>query len=78
MFRGISRKVAKIQDAGLSDYELRDVDDEINKRMGEKRHWENQIVAFGWDYRPGRNAAILDDEGKEVPGTKEYKCVYCS
>lgn len=42
--------------------------------MREKRHWENQIVALGGaNYR--RNVAMLDDDGKEVPGTKGYKCV---
>ncbi|KAJ3719497.1 Isy1-like splicing factor [Lentinula raphanica] len=40
--------------------------------MREKRHWENQIVALGGaNYR--RNVAMLDDDGKEVPGTKGYK-----
>ncbi|KAF7354349.1 hypothetical protein MVEN_01123500 [Mycena venus] len=72
LLREISRKVAKIQDAGLSDYEVRDLNDEINKQMREKRHWENQIVALGGaNYR--RNVAMLDDDGKEVPGTKGYK-----
>lgn len=61
--------------AGLTDYEVRDLNDEINKIMREKRHWENQIVALGGaNYR--RNVAMLDDDGKEVPGTKGYKCVY--
>lgn len=93
LLREISRKVAKIQDgvflpslllpeltgfiAGLTDYEVRDLNDEINKLMREKRHWENQIVALGGaNYR--RNVAMLDDDGKEVPGTKGYKCVLCS
>lgn len=59
---------------GLSDYEIRDLNDEINKLMREKRHWENQIIALGGaNYR--RNVAMLDSEGKEVPGTKGYKCV---
>ncbi|KAJ7454173.1 Isy1-like splicing factor [Mycena latifolia] len=73
LLREISRKVAKIQDgAGLSDYELRDLNDEINKLMREKRHWENQMVALGGaNYR--RNVAQVDDDGKEVPGTKGYK-----
>ena len=61
--------------AGLTDYEVRDVNDEINKLMREKRHWENQIIALGGaNYR--RNVAMLDDDGKEVPGTKGYKCVF--
>jgi pre-mRNA-splicing factor ISY1 len=58
----------------LTDYEVRDVNDEINKLMREKRHWENQIIALGGaNYR--RNVAMLDDDGKEVPGTKGYKYV---
>jgi len=58
--------------AGLTDYEVRDLNDEINKLIREKRHWENQIVALGGaNYR--RNVAMLDDDGKEVPGTKGYK-----
>ncbi|KAH9932892.1 pre-mRNA-splicing factor ISY1 [Fomitopsis serialis] len=72
ILREISRKVSKIQDAGLTDYEVRDLNDEINKLMREKRHWENQIVALGGaNYR--RNVAMVDDDGKEVPGTKGYK-----
>jgi len=72
ILREISRKVSKIQDAGLTDYEVRDVNDEINRLMREKRHWENQIIALGGaNYR--RNVAMLDEEGKEVPGTRGYK-----
>jgi len=72
ILREISRKVSKIQDAGLTDYEVRDLNDEINKLMREKRHWENQIISLGGaNYR--RNIAMLDDDGREVPGTKGYK-----
>ncbi|KAI6143795.1 Isy1-like splicing factor [Pisolithus tinctorius] len=72
ILREISRKVSKIQDSGLTDYEVRDLNDEINKLLREKRHWENQIIALGGaNYR--RNVAMLDDDGKEVPGTKGYK-----
>jgi pre-mRNA-splicing factor ISY1 len=62
-----------LRTAGLTDYEVRDLNDEINKLMREKRHWENQIIALGGaNYR--RNVAMLDDDGREVPGTKGYKC----
>ena len=61
--------------AGLTDYEVRDINDEINRLLREKRHWENQIVALGGaNYR--RNVAMLDDDGKEVPGTKGYKYAF--
>lgn len=60
--------------AGLTDYEVRDLNDEINKLLREKRHWENQIISLGGaNYR--RNVAMVDDDGKEVPGTKGYKFV---
>ena len=50
------------------------MNDDINKLMREKRHWENQIVALGGaNYR--RNVAMTDDDGREVPGTKGYKFV---
>ncbi|KAI5993837.1 Isy1-like splicing factor [Pisolithus marmoratus] len=70
--REISWKVSKIQDSGLTDYEVRDLNDKINKLLGEKRHWENQIISLGGaNYR--RNVLMLDNNGKEVPGMKGYK-----
>ncbi len=58
----------------MSDYEVRDLNDEINKLMREKRHWENQIIAMGGvNFR--RNMAMIDEDGKEVPGTRAYKSV---
>ncbi|ORY25631.1 Isy1-like splicing factor [Naematelia encephala] len=77
-FRGdilkeISRKVSKIQDSSLTDYEIRDLNDEINGLMREKRHWETQIVNLGGaNYKRG-NQAMTDDDGREVPGTRGYK-----
>ncbi|PUU81775.1 Isy1-like splicing factor, partial [Tuber borchii] len=39
----ISRKVTKIQHTGLSDYQIRDLNDEINKRTRENHVWEVQL-----------------------------------
>ena len=65
-------RVSLLAEAGLTDYEIRDLNDEINKLIREKRHWENQLVALGGaNYR--RSVAMLDDDGKEVPSTKGYK-----
>ena len=59
--------------ATLTDYEIRDLNDEINQLMREKRHYETQIVNLGGaNYKRG-SAAMVDDEGKEVPGTRGYK-----
>ncbi|KAK0553682.1 NineTeen Complex (NTC) component [Tilletia horrida] len=73
VMREISRKVSKIQDTGLTDFEVRDINDEINKLIREKGHWENQILALGGaNYKRGV-PKMLDDAGREVPGTRGYK-----
>lgn len=69
----VSKKVAQIQNAGLGEFKLRDLNDEINKLLREKGHWEDQIKVLGGpDYRK-IGPKMLDQEGKEVPGNKGYK-----
>lgn len=69
----ISKKVAQIQNAGLGEFRIRDLNDEINKLLREKGHWEVRIKELrGPDYaRIGPR--MLDHEGKEVPGNRGYK-----
>ncbi|KAG0344032.1 NineTeen Complex (NTC) component [Podila humilis] len=69
----ISKKVSKIQDAGLSDFQVRDLNDEINKLMREKYRWEMHIKELGGvDYRVS-GPKTFDAQGKEVPGARGYK-----
>lgn len=75
VLKEISRKVSRIQDPALSDYQLRDLNDEINKLMKEKWMWELQIRNLGGpNYM--RGGRVLDEEGREVPGGgKGYRYV---
>jgi pre-mRNA-splicing factor ISY1 len=67
VLKEISRKVTKIQDESLSDFQIRDLNDEINKLMREKHMWEHQIRSLGGpNYM--RGGRVLDEEGREVPG----------
>lgn len=67
VLKEISRKVTKIQDPALSDYQIRDLNDKINKLMREKHTWEKQIRTLGGpNYM--RGGRVLDEDGKEVPG----------
>ncbi|KAL8666011.1 MAG: hypothetical protein Q9202_001748 [Teloschistes flavicans] len=67
VLKEIGRKVSKIQDPALSDPQIRDLNDEINKLMREKYMWEHQIRGMGGpNYMRGGKA--YDEEGKEVPG----------
>ena len=33
--------------AGLGEFRIRDLNDEINKLLREKRHWEDRILELG-------------------------------
>lgn len=69
----ISRKVAQIQNAGLGEFKLRDLNDEINKLLREKGHWEDRIKELGGPDYKRVGPKMLDHEGKEVPGNRGYK-----
>lgn len=73
VLKEVSRKVSRIQEATLSDFQIRDLNDEINRAMREKHVWELQIRNLGGpNYM--RGARVYDDEGKEIPGGgKGYK-----
>ncbi|MCJ1379234.1 NineTeen Complex (NTC) component [Xylographa soralifera] len=67
VLKEISRKVSRIQELNLSDFQIRDLNDEINKAMREKHMWEVQIRNLGGpNYM--RGGKVYDDEGKEIPG----------
>jgi pre-mRNA-splicing factor ISY1 len=67
VLKEISRKVTKIQDTALSDFQIRDLNDEINKLMREKHVWELRIRELGGpNYM--RGGRVVDEDGREVPG----------
>jgi pre-mRNA-splicing factor ISY1 len=60
--------------ASLSDYQIRDINDEINKVMKEKYVWEIQLRNLGGpNYGIGTGGVMVDDQGREVPGQRGYK-----
>ncbi|KAF6302905.1 ISY1 splicing factor-like protein [Rhinolophus ferrumequinum] len=69
----ISKKVAQIQNAGLGEFRIRDLNDEINKLLREKGHWEIRIKELGGPDYGKVGPKMLDHEGKEVPGNRGYK-----
>jgi len=73
VIKEIARKVSQIQNAGLGEFKIRDMNDEINKLLREKLRWEQQIIDLGGkDYRRF-GPKMLTHEGKEVPGNRGYK-----
>lgn len=59
--------------AGLGEFRIRDLNDEINKLLREKRHWENQISTLGGPHYRRYGPKMFDAEGREVPGNRGYK-----
>eukprot|EP00958_Prasinococcus_capsulatus_P010024 scaffold974_cov368-Prasinococcus_capsulatus_cf.AAC.5 len=65
ILREIGKKVMEIQNAGLGEHVLRDLNDEINKLVREKGHWENRIIELGGpNYKKG--AKVRDEDGAYV------------
>ncbi|CAF0772056.1 unnamed protein product [Brachionus calyciflorus] len=73
VIRDIAKKVTQIQNAGLGEFKIRDLNDEINKLLKEKSAWEDRIVELGGPDYKKVGPKLLDKEGKEVPGNKGYK-----
>mmetsp|Transcript_7597 Transcript_7597/g.23034 ORF Transcript_7597/g.23034 Transcript_7597/m.23034 type:complete len:256 (+) Transcript_7597:101-868(+) len=72
ILRDIGRKVMEIQNAGLGEGKIRELNDGINKLFREKKHWERRIKDLGGpDF--SRNAApVTDSDGTLVAGSKGY------
>lgn len=66
IMREIGRKVAEIQNEGLGEHRLRDLNDEINKLLREKYHWERRIVELGGPNYSRHAAKMTDLEGNIV------------
>eukprot|EP01006_Ploeotia_vitrea_P055597 TRINITY_DN68013_c8_g7_i1.p1 TRINITY_DN68013_c8_g7~~TRINITY_DN68013_c8_g7_i1.p1 ORF type:complete len:208 (-),score=21.76 TRINITY_DN68013_c8_g7_i1:192-815(-) len=73
IIKEVSKKVTEIQNAALGEYRLRELNDEINKLIREKGHWERRIVELGGpNYTlQAKKDATLD--GFEPQGSRGYK-----
>lgn len=73
IIREISRKVTQIQNAGLGEFRIRDLNDQINKLLREKRHYEYRIAELGGANYKKSFGPRIDADGREVPGARGYK-----
>jgi pre-mRNA-splicing factor ISY1 len=73
IMKEIGDKVAEIQNAGLGNYRIRALNDEINKLMNHKRMWERRIRELGGPDFMKTEAKFYDSEGMELPGSGGYR-----
>ena len=65
ILREIGRKVMEIQNPGLGEHRIKDLNDEINKLIREKGHWETRIVELGGPNYAKQAPKLEGDEGEE-------------
>ena len=49
--REIGERLVKIQDVGLNEFQIRDLNDQINKLIKEKDTWEQRIRDLGGNFK---------------------------
>lgn len=73
IIKEISKKMSEIQNAGLGEHKIRDLNDHINKLLREKRHWQHRIRDLGGADYNAIEPKSYDAEGRELPGSGGYK-----
>lgn len=69
----ISVKLTRLNNPDLNDYQIRDINDEVNKHFREKRAWEYHIVSLGGpDYSTFHNNITASKTGIEVNGYRYF------
>lgn len=73
--REITGGIAKIQNPGLGEHTIRDLNDEINKKMREKFHWNKRIKQLGGlDFNAiERQRQIEEGDTQSVDGPGGYR-----
>lgn len=72
VMKEIGDKVTEIQNAGMGDYKIRVLNDEINKLLIHKRMWEARIRQLGGPDLQKHETRFYDTEGLELPGSGGY------
>ena len=74
IIRELSKKVSLIQNEGLDEHRVRDLNDQINKLIREKGHWERQIKKLGGaDHFRTAPQLFGEEEAEEVVPGRGYR-----
>lgn len=72
IIRDMGRKLIEIQNESLGEQRIRDLNDEINKMIREKRSWEKRIVELGGpDYK--KFESVAKDEEIDLEGVEDQR-----
>ena len=67
--RDVGRLLSAIQNGAMGEHAVREMNDQINKLLREKGHWERQIKALGGpDYDKEAGGRVKDADGRYAMG----------
>ena len=70
----VSPTLTTLSSRGNPESKTRQLNDEINKLLREKRHWERRIVELGGaNHSRAGDPQLLDENGNELPGSRGYR-----
>jgi pre-mRNA-splicing factor ISY1 len=69
----MTKNISEIQNAGLGEHRIRDLNDQINKSLREKHHWQKRIRELGGQDYNAMEPKSFDADGRELPGGGGYK-----
>ena len=73
IIKEIGEKVSEIQNAGLGEFRVRALNDEINALLNSKRQWEDRIHQLGGQNYRKKEQRFYDADGQELPGSGQYR-----
>jgi pre-mRNA-splicing factor ISY1 len=73
VIREITKNIGEIQNAGLGEHRIRDLNDHINKLLREKFHWQKRLKELGGSDYNANEPKSFDADGRELPGGGGYK-----
>ncbi|KAJ2356321.1 NineTeen Complex (NTC) component [Coemansia sp. RSA 2618] len=73
VIREISRNVSQIHDMSLPETQIRELNDDINRLLRTKSHWEARVLELGGPDHRKVGPKMLDHQGREVPGNRGFK-----
>jgi hypothetical protein len=68
----IRQKIVAVENASIGEYRLKEINDEINKLVRTKNHWEKRIKELGGNINNIKRYHFEID-GEELPGSRGYK-----
>eukprot|EP01028_Stygiella_incarcerata_P001080 TRINITY_DN1169_c1_g4_i2.p1 TRINITY_DN1169_c1_g4~~TRINITY_DN1169_c1_g4_i2.p1 ORF type:complete len:590 (+),score=195.23 TRINITY_DN1169_c1_g4_i2:125-1894(+) len=73
ILREVGKKAFEIQNAGLGEGRIRELNDDINKLLREKYHWERRIIGLGGPDYTRVSQKFLEGDGRAIRGKGGYR-----